>query len=37
MKVKSSVKRRCRSCQVVIRRGVRRVICPIKKHSQRQG
>ncbi|RLC33504.1 50S ribosomal protein L36 [Candidatus Shapirobacteria bacterium] len=37
MKVTSSVKRRCPKCKIVKRRGVVRVICPIKRHNQRQG
>ncbi|MDD4135720.1 MAG: 50S ribosomal protein L36 [Candidatus Shapirobacteria bacterium] len=37
MKVKSSIKCRCKNCKIVLRRGARRVICSIKKHTQRQG
>ncbi|MFA6250934.1 MAG: 50S ribosomal protein L36 [Candidatus Shapirobacteria bacterium] len=37
MKVQSSIKRRCKKCKIVIRRGIRRVICSIKKHTQKQG
>lgn len=37
MKVKSSIKRRCRNCKVVIRRGIRRIICSTKRHTQKQG
>ncbi|MCB9477363.1 MAG: 50S ribosomal protein L36 [Deltaproteobacteria bacterium] len=37
MKVRASVKRRCDKCKIVRRKGVVRVICPIKKHKQRQG
>jgi len=37
MKVKASVKVRCEKCKVIKRRGVVRVICPIKRHKQRQG
>ena len=37
MKVKASVKVRCEKCKVIKRRGVIRVICPIKRHKQRQG
>jgi large subunit ribosomal protein L36 len=37
MKVRASVKKICRDCKVVKRRGVLRVICIIKRHKQRQG
>ncbi|MFA6518781.1 MAG: 50S ribosomal protein L36 [Candidatus Shapirobacteria bacterium] len=37
MKVQSSVKPRCKNCKVVIRRGIRRIVCSIKKHTQKQG
>ena len=37
MKVRASVKRICRFCKVVKRRGVVRVICKEKRHKQRQG
>ncbi|MGI5841309.1 MAG: 50S ribosomal protein L36 [Patescibacteria group bacterium] len=37
MKVKSSVKIRCKKCKIVIRKGVRRVICSTKRHTQKQG
>ncbi|MDD4784840.1 MAG: 50S ribosomal protein L36 [Candidatus Shapirobacteria bacterium] len=37
MKVKSSIKRRCKNCKIVLRRGVRRVICSTKRHTQKQG
>ena len=38
MKVRASVKRICRSCKVVKRNGVVRVICSSDpKHKQRQG
>ncbi|WP_457913581.1 50S ribosomal protein L36 [Candidatus Gillettellia adelgis] len=38
MKVRASVKRLCRSCKVVKRNGVIRVICRDEpKHKQRQG
>ncbi|CAG7891984.1 unnamed protein product [Brassica rapa] len=38
MKVKSSVKKRCESCQTVKRRGIIYVICSSNpKHKQRQG
>ncbi|MCE2437364.1 MAG: 50S ribosomal protein L36 [Pseudomonadales bacterium] len=38
MKVRASVKKMCRSCKIVKRRGVIRVICDKEpKHKQRQG
>ncbi|MEK7527526.1 MAG: 50S ribosomal protein L36 [Patescibacteria group bacterium] len=37
MKVKSSIRRRCKKCLIVIRRGLRRVICSTKRHNQKQG
>jgi large subunit ribosomal protein L36 len=37
MKVKASVKKICRNCKIVRRRGVVRVICANPKHKQRQG
>uniref|UniRef100_A0A7C4NTE9 Large ribosomal subunit protein bL36 n=1 Tax=Thermodesulfobacterium geofontis TaxID=1295609 RepID=A0A7C4NTE9_9BACT len=37
MKVTPSVKRRCRKCKIIRRKGVVRVICEIPKHKQRQG
>ena len=37
MKVRSSVKKICKNCKVVRRRGVTRVIYEIQKHKQRQG
>ncbi|MCF2949302.1 50S ribosomal protein L36 [Paraglaciecola aquimarina] len=38
MKVRASVKRICRSCKVIKRNGVVRVICSSDpKHKQRQG
>ncbi|AIH04214.1 MULTISPECIES: 50S ribosomal protein L36 [Thermodesulfobacterium] len=37
MKVSPSVKKRCRKCKIVRRKGVVRVICEIPKHKQRQG
>ncbi|XP_018468610.1 uncharacterized protein LOC108840272 isoform X2 [Raphanus sativus] len=38
MKVRSSVKKRCESCQIVKRRGIIYVICSSNpKHKQRQG
>ena len=37
MKVRASVKRICKNCKVVRRKGVVRVICLEPKHKQRQG
>ncbi len=37
MKVRPSVKRICKNCKVVRRRGVVYVICTDKRHKQRQG
>ena len=37
MKVKASVKKRCKDCKIVIRRGARFVICNNPRHKQRQG
>ncbi len=38
MKVKSSVKKRCKDCKIVRRQGVVRVICKVNpRHKQRQG
>lgn len=37
MKVRASVKRICRKCKVVKRKGVVRIICDEPKHKQRQG
>jgi len=37
MKVRSSVKKICRNCKIVRRKGVVRVICTNPKHKQRQG
>jgi large subunit ribosomal protein L36 len=37
MKVLASVKRICRKCKVVRRKGVVRVICSEVRHKQRQG
>lgn len=37
MKVRVSVKRLCRSCKIIKRHGVVRVICVEPKHKQRQG
>ncbi|MBT4936932.1 50S ribosomal protein L36 [Candidatus Peregrinibacteria bacterium] len=37
MKVRSSVKKMCRNCKNIKRKGVNRVICKDPKHKQRQG
>jgi len=37
MKVRSSVKKICDKCKVVIRKRVIRVVCDNPKHKQRQG
>ncbi|MBT6293627.1 50S ribosomal protein L36 [bacterium] len=38
MKVRSSVKKMCKDCKVIRRKGVVRIICKVsKKHKQRQG
>ncbi|MFQ3247280.1 MAG: ribosomal protein L36 [Arenicella sp.] len=37
MKVRASVKKICRNCKVVRRKGVVRVICSEPRHKQRQG
>lgn len=37
MKVRASVRRICKNCQIIRRQGVVRVICINPKHKQRQG
>jgi large subunit ribosomal protein L36 len=37
MKVRASVKKLCRNCKIVRRKGVVRVLCTNPKHKQRQG
>ena len=37
MKVQPSVKKRCKDCKFVKRRGVLYVICKNPRHKQRQG
>ncbi|PKN01365.1 MAG: 50S ribosomal protein L36 [Elusimicrobia bacterium HGW-Elusimicrobia-1] len=37
MKVHASVKKICKKCKIVKRRGVVRVICTDPRHKQRQG
>ncbi len=37
MKVKASIKRRCKTCKIIRRHGVIFVICENPRHKQRQG
>jgi large subunit ribosomal protein L36 len=37
MRVSASVKKMCRNCKVIRRKGVVRVICIDPRHKQRQG
>ena len=37
MKVRASVKRICRNCKIIRRKGKVRVICRDARHKQRQG
>ncbi len=37
MKVRPSVKKICKHCMIVKRKGVVRIICRNPKHKQRQG
>lgn len=37
MKVRASVKKMCRNCKVIRRKGVVRIICKESTHKQRQG
>ncbi|HOL64661.1 MAG TPA: 50S ribosomal protein L36 [Accumulibacter sp.] len=37
MKVLASVKRICRKCKIIRRKGTVRVICADRRHKQRQG
>ena len=37
MKVGASVKKLCRHCKIIRRRGAVRVICSDARHKQRQG
>ncbi len=37
MKVRASVKKRCKDCRIIRRRGIVRVICKNPRHKQRQG
>jgi large subunit ribosomal protein L36 len=37
MKVKASIKKRCKQCKIVRRKGVVRIVCTNPRHKQRQG
>ncbi|WP_406614291.1 50S ribosomal protein L36 [Mycoplasma corogypsi] len=37
MKVRASVKKMCKDCKIIKRKGIIRVICALPKHKQRQG
>lgn len=37
MKVRASVKKICRHCHVVRRKGIVRILCKDARHKQRQG
>ena len=37
MRVQASVKRLCRNCKIIRRKGVVRVICSDPRHKQHQG
>lgn len=37
MKVRASVKKICRNCKIIRRKGSVRVICTEPRHKQRQG
>ncbi|MGB9004210.1 MAG: 50S ribosomal protein L36 [Candidatus Aminicenantales bacterium] len=37
MKVRASVKKICRNCKIIKRKGILRVICINPRHKQRQG
>ncbi|MBI4756036.1 MAG: 50S ribosomal protein L36 [Betaproteobacteria bacterium] len=37
MRVQASVKKICRKCKVIRRKGVVRIICQDPRHKQRQG
>ncbi|MEY2802257.1 MAG: hypothetical protein RL513_1842, partial [Pseudomonadota bacterium] len=37
MRVSASVKKICRNCKIIRRKGVVRVICTDPRHKQRQG
>ncbi len=37
MKVRASVKKICKNCKLIKRKGIIRVICENPKHKQKQG
>ncbi|MEE8604224.1 MAG: 50S ribosomal protein L36 [Candidatus Aminicenantaceae bacterium] len=37
MKVRASIKKMCRNCRIIKRKGILRVICTNPKHKQKQG
>jgi ribosomal protein L36 len=37
MKVRASVKKICRNCKIIKRKGIVRVICSNPRHKQKQG
>ncbi|MCY4535546.1 MAG: 50S ribosomal protein L36 [Bryobacterales bacterium] len=37
MKVRASVKKLCKDCKIIRRKGILRVICINPRHKQRQG
>lgn len=37
MKVRASVKKMCRNCKIVRRKGIVHIICKEARHKQRQG
>ncbi|UCC41676.1 MAG: 50S ribosomal protein L36 [Candidatus Aminicenantes bacterium] len=37
MKVRASIKRICRNCRIIKRKGSLRVICSNPRHKQKQG
>lgn len=37
MKVRSSVKKICKKCKIIKRKGIVRVVCENPRHNQKQG
>ncbi|NQT79869.1 MAG: 50S ribosomal protein L36 [Candidatus Aminicenantes bacterium] len=37
MKVRASIKKMCRNCRLIKRKGILRIICTNPKHKQKQG
>ncbi|MCK4645464.1 MAG: 50S ribosomal protein L36 [Candidatus Aminicenantes bacterium] len=37
MKVRASIKKMCRNCRIIKRKGILRVICSNPRHKQKQG